>query len=119
MTLSAWVDPEYDRFTESIAREKLALYLMHGEEVDGPIGIDSFVTRPAWMADGACRGESRDLFFLNKGGDARPAKAICNRCPVRAECLEYAMSNYDLAGIWGGLANRERRRLRRLGREAS
>jgi WhiB family redox-sensing transcriptional regulator len=42
----------------------------------------------------------------------RGAKAVCAECPVRIDCLQYALEN-NTAGIWGGLTERERRRLRK------
>jgi WhiB family redox-sensing transcriptional regulator len=43
---------------------------------------------------------------------------VCVGCDVRAECLEYAMANDERFGIWGGLSERERRRLRQTRRTA-
>jgi WhiB family redox-sensing transcriptional regulator len=51
-------------------------------------------------------------FFIDRGQDDRPAKAICSRCSVRQECLQYALDNRILHGIWGGTSARERERLR-------
>jgi hypothetical protein len=47
------------------------------------------------------------------GGSTREAKKICTGCEVKAQCLEYALANDERFGIWGGLSERERRRLRR------
>jgi WhiB family redox-sensing transcriptional regulator len=52
-------------------------------------------------------------FFPARGESARDAKAICGVCPVREDCLEYAMRWELLHGVWGGLSERERRQLRR------
>src|SRR5262245_4737461 len=52
-------------------------------------------------------------FFPARGESARDAKAVCAVCPVRAECLEYALRWDQLCGVWGGLSERERRQLRR------
>ena len=49
-----------------------------------------------------------------KGGSTREAKRICGECPVRAECLEYALEEDERFGIWGGMSERERRKLKRL-----
>ncbi|BDZ51496.1 hypothetical protein GCM10025867_37370 [Frondihabitans sucicola] len=48
-----------------------------------------------------------------KGGSTRDAKKICASCDVRAQCLEYALQNDERFGIWGGLSERERRKLRK------
>jgi WhiB family redox-sensing transcriptional regulator len=55
-----------------------------------------------------------EIFFPAKGGTSRVAKAICAKCPVRIECLNYAMRVRVREGIWGGASERDRRRLRRL-----
>ena len=67
----------------------------------------------AWQADALCAQTDPEAFFPEKGGSTRDAKKICAQCEVKAECLEYALSNDERFGIWGGLSERERRRLRR------
>lgn len=69
--------------------------------------------RPAWMADALCREHPDVRFFVERGEDVRPAKAVCDACLVRAECLAYAIeAGSTLHGIWGGVSDRERGRLR-------
>ena len=75
--------------------------------------------RPAWQQHGACRGVDPNMFFPERGESVREAKAVCARCPVRAECLRYALENHEARGVWGGLSGRERRQLSRTGREAA
>ena len=53
------------------------------------------------------------LFFPERGASTRKAKAICRACTVQDECLEYAVQNSEKFGIWGGLSERERRRVKR------
>jgi WhiB family transcriptional regulator, redox-sensing transcriptional regulator len=67
-----------------------------------------------WRERAACRGPGVDpeLFFPEQGGSAKPAKQVCHRCPVRADCLDYAIATRQQFGIWGGLSEQERRRLR-------
>jgi WhiB family transcriptional regulator, redox-sensing transcriptional regulator len=113
VTQAPWTGPDYDTFAASIAREKFALYLLHGEAVDGPVDPEDILHRPEWMAESACRDEDRSTFFVKRGQDVRPARAICARCPVRVQCLEYALTIHDLEGIWAGTSPMERRRLRR------
>ena len=67
---------------------------------------------PAWQAEGLCRWRPDINFFPERGDNTRDAKAVCRGCPVRPECLEYALDNGDKFGIWGGMSERERRRLR-------
>ena len=77
----------------------------------------------SWRERAACRrpGVDPDAFYPDKGGSTRTAKAICNggrdrhACPVKAQCLDYALDNDERFGIWGGLSERERRRLRPAG----
>lgn len=67
----------------------------------------------AWQADALCAQTDPEAFFPEKGGSTRDAKRVCNECPVREACLDYAMENDERFGIWGGLSERERRRLRK------
>lgn len=68
-----------------------------------------------WTTGAVCASVDPELFYPPKGGDIRPAKRICAGCPVRIECAEYGITSNDLYGIYGGLTDRERRRLRRAG----
>jgi WhiB family redox-sensing transcriptional regulator len=68
----------------------------------------------SWQADALCAQTDPESFFPEKGGSTRDAKKICTSCEVRSECLEYALANDERFGIWGGLSERERRKLRRL-----
>jgi WhiB family redox-sensing transcriptional regulator len=67
----------------------------------------------SWQGRANCAGVDPDLFFPQRGASTREAKAVCGGCVVREECLEYALSNGEKFGIWGGLSERERRRVRR------
>ena len=66
-----------------------------------------------WQESALCAETDPEAFFPEKGGSTREAKKICTGCEVRAECLEFALANDERFGIWGGLSERERRRLRR------
>ena len=74
-----------------------------------------------WQFRAACRGEDSSLFFApnyferkeEKEARESAAKAICARCPVRIDCLEYALRIQEPHGIWGGLNELERRALLR------
>jgi WhiB family transcriptional regulator, redox-sensing transcriptional regulator len=68
----------------------------------------------AWMESARCLDADPDAFFPEKGGSTREAKRICGQCEVRDECLEYALDNDERFGIWGGMSERERRRLKRV-----
>lgn len=67
----------------------------------------------AWQADALCAQTDPEAFFPEKGGSTRDAKRICTTCDVRDQCLEYALQNDERFGIWGGLSERERRKLKR------
>lgn len=66
-----------------------------------------------WQEQALCAQTDPEAFFPEKGGSTREAKKVCLSCPVRVECLEYALQNDERFGIWGGLSERERRRLKR------
>lgn len=67
----------------------------------------------SWQDLANCRGADADLFFPERGASTRAAKAICRECQVRAQCLEFAIVSSEKFGIWGGLSERERRKIRR------
>jgi len=66
-----------------------------------------------WQKYANCLGVDPDLFFPERGASTREAKEVCRGCVVRESCLEYALSNGEKFGIWGGMSERERRRIRR------
>jgi WhiB family redox-sensing transcriptional regulator len=66
-----------------------------------------------WQRDAACRENPDADFFPERGASTAEARAVCARCLVRHECLEYALRIGTKHGIWGGLSERERRRIRR------
>ena len=67
----------------------------------------------SWREDALCAETDPEAFFPEKGGSTREAKRVCVGCDVRTECLEYALSNDERFGIWGGLSERERRKLKK------
>ncbi len=66
-----------------------------------------------WRAYALCAASDVDVWFAAGAVEHKQAKRICGACPVRRECLAYAMDARVDHGIWGGLTERERRRLRR------
>lgn len=76
-----------------------------------------------WTEHAACVGIDPDIFFPPNGGEAfkssARAKAICATCPVRSDCLDYAIRERITHGIWGGLTEKDRRVVRRQRREAA
>ncbi len=89
----------------SDADEDEALLLLFGDTPDeGPL---------PWQERALCAQTDPEAFFPEKGGSTREAKRVCATCEVREECLEYALANDERFGIWGGLSERERRKLKR------
>ena len=84
-----------------------------GQGIAGMLGIGLEADAQSWQERALCAETDPEAFFPEKGGSTREAKKICTGCEVKAECLEYALSNDERFGIWGGLSERERRRLRR------
>jgi WhiB family redox-sensing transcriptional regulator len=98
--------------------------------LDGPISSDIGGSAPAlatvisifaaldegplgWQERALCAQTDPEAFFPEKGGSTREAKKVCTSCEVRSECLDYALANDERFGIWGGLSERERRKLKR------
>ncbi len=72
-----------------------------------------------WRNRAACRGIDPDIFFPVTDEEAEAAKAICNVCPVREACLEFALAAREREGVWGGATERERRRIVRQRRKTA
>ena len=66
-----------------------------------------------WQDYANCRGADADLFFPERGASTRKAKGICAECQVQVDCLEFAVTKSEKFGIWGGLSERERRKIRK------
>jgi WhiB family redox-sensing transcriptional regulator len=77
--------------------------------------LDLVNSRPEWHKDAACK-QVDVSFFPGRGIDQRPIKAICKGCPVRQECLDFALDNNENYGVWGGTSERERRHIRKMRR---
>ena len=83
---------------------------IHRQRHDQP---DQRLAQPVdWMEDAACARTDPELFVLDKGGSANPAKRVCAGCDVRYDCLDYALVNNERGGVWGGLTGKERRGLK-------
>lgn len=65
-----------------------------------------------WTRLAECQYTDPDAFFPEKGASVTEARRICRGCPVRVQCLRYALGNEETHGIWGGLSERELRALR-------
>jgi len=75
--------------------------------------VNEEIDEMGWQEKALCAQTDPEAFFPEKGGSTREAKKVCLSCEVRSECLDYALKNDERFGIWGGLSERERRRIRR------
>jgi len=82
---------------------------------DNPLDahLDPAAAEFTWMRDAKCRGIDPAEFFPSDGLGVDRARRVCDDCPVRAECLEYALEYRIEHGVWGGASERERRRILR------
>lgn len=92
--------------------------MRHLRLIDGNFDGDNFepalpIGYEKWHEQALCAETDPEAFFPEKGGSTRDAKRICQGCAVRLDCLDYALANDERFGIWGGLSERERRRLKR------
>jgi WhiB family redox-sensing transcriptional regulator len=71
------------------------------------------VKKGAWTQQAACRGTDTEIFYPVTADEEAEALSICATCPVRAQCLEFALHNRETYGIWGGATPEQRRRMRR------
>ncbi len=85
-----------------------------------PGAVPSLAAPPAWSASAACRSTDAVHFFAPLGEPREQrarrehaARALCRRCPVEDDCLQYALRVQEPYGIWGGRTELERRRLLR------
>ncbi|HWC11606.1 MAG TPA: WhiB family transcriptional regulator [Acidimicrobiales bacterium] len=93
----------------ALARWEVDLLMLPG---DVP-GLAALIPpRPRWMARASCRGMAPATFFPSRGEATDEAREVCAACPVRAECLAYAVAE-DMEGVWAGTSKRERRAMRR------
>ena len=72
-----------------------------------------------WRLDAACRDLDTAMFFPENEDEVSVAKAVCASCPVREACLDFALITRQDDGVWGGLDENERRRIRRRRQEAA
>jgi WhiB family redox-sensing transcriptional regulator len=103
-------DGDDEVFLGADGRPELSLVDLSG----GLTGLSGLTPEdPGWQELALCAQTDPEAFFPEKGGSTREAKRVCQSCEVRQECLEYALGNDERFGIWGGLSERERRRLKR------
>jgi WhiB family redox-sensing transcriptional regulator len=71
------------------------------------------VVRPNWMQHARCKDVAVNMFYPTSGAPTGHLRKLCNTCPVRTECLTYALDNGEEYGVWGGTSERQRRRMLR------
>jgi hypothetical protein len=109
---------EESRAVAAMEHRRRVEWLMTAEDATKSIDelLEDLVNRPAWHREAACRGVDRSEIFFPQRGSGRPAEALayCERCTVRAQCLDTAVRLSEaVVGVWGGTSARERRGLRR------
>ena len=77
----------------------------------GELALLAVIDDDGWRRDALCAQTDPESFYPEKGASTREAKKVCHSCEVRAECLDEALANNERFGIWGGLSERERRKL--------
>ncbi len=112
------VDDEPDGLLDESWGDLAGLDLPPGVLVEGgavvlPLRPGGRPPSPDWKDRALCAETDPEAFFPEKGGSTREAKRVCVSCDVRAECLDFALGNDERFGIWGGLSERERRRLKK------
>ncbi len=89
-----------------------AAYVALMSDYDVP-DIATLLDRPPWQLDAACREHPDVTWFPARGESSEPARRVCARCLVRAECVEYALTHVDTRGVWAGTSTRTRRLARK------
>lgn len=108
---------QLERRVNPPARALVVSAALRPEDSQPPDRFGGFQMQPlSWASGAKCLQAEPETFFPEKGGSTREAKRICGQCAVKRECLEYALANDERFGIWGGLSERERRKLKRLAR---
>lgn len=87
-------------------------HLQWSEGAAGPVLAFADRGELAWQARALCAEIGGDHWFPGKHDSTAPAKLICARCEVKAECLAYALDHKIRHGVWGGMSKNQRRRLR-------
>lgn len=111
---AGWNIPK-SRKTMTDARRSSINQLRFWNTYRGDIISQEAWDRGSWRENANCKGINPNLFHPERGAngyDITAAKTVCFGCLVRQQCLEYALENNEQIGIWGGLSERERRRIR-------
>ena len=81
------------------------------------VGFATSLGMPSWYAEAECAKPDLEVtepppFYPKAGDNGHRAKAVCAGCPVQTKCLAWALEKNEVYGIWGGLTEVERRKLR-------
>jgi WhiB family redox-sensing transcriptional regulator len=76
------------------------------------LDLQAHINNPNWRHNASCRGSDANLFHPRKGELFDTPKMMCKNCPVKEECLAFAIVNFEKFGIWGGTSEKERRVIR-------
>lgn len=106
---------EAKRITTALAVRASVERLMASDDGRTLVTLDDLLQRPEWHLRAECRGMGIEAFFPGRGSSTDAARAVCERCEARAECLCWALaeSEREVLGVWGGATGRERRQMRR------
>ncbi len=110
--MAIFPDPSFPSPSSSFHSSSHATFVEHVNEMEAAMSVD-LIEGMEWQARALCAQTDPEAFFPEKGGSTREAKRVCLSCEVRVDCLEYALANDERFGIWGGLSERERRRLKK------
>jgi WhiB family redox-sensing transcriptional regulator len=110
-------EPRISRLEATLARsrqttEARLAWLMVPEAREVPLTLAEMLHRPEWHQWAACRGVGIGAFVIANGG-SYTRRQLCEDCSVRQECLDTALADPDLVGLWAGTTERERRAMRR------
>lgn len=118
------LDAVMERIHECLA-PAIAEFDANSREIMNPVPLDARAIgskavrpmmkvghEPSWQDIALCPQTDPEIFFPEKGGSTKEAKRVCMGCEVRDACLDYALENDEMFGVWGGLSGRERRRLK-------
>ena len=93
--------------------DALVSWLMLPETRDATDEFERLLQRPTWFARAACRGLDPGSFVLERGQVATYGRCVCATCLVRRECLDTALADSTLKGLWGATTDDERKAIRR------
>lgn len=109
-----------DSFEQKGAACSVALGALGSRVTVKPENKSKIADNPSeeWMIEAKCRGVGPSAFYPSDGVGVEMAKRVCQGCVVKNECLDFAIQNKEVFGVWGEASERERKRISRQRREA-